>query len=56
MYEDLSLEHFMSGLEKRNPGEPEFHQAQQRTLLGETITFLFTKPLRINTWVKLVKA
>lgn len=27
MYEDLSLEHFMSGLEKRNPGEPEFHQA-----------------------------
>lgn len=27
MYEDLSLENFMEGLKKRNPGEPEFHQA-----------------------------
>ncbi len=27
MYSDLSLEHFMEGLVKRNPGEPEFHQA-----------------------------
>ena len=27
MYEDLSLEHFMEGLIKRNPSEPEFHQA-----------------------------
>lgn len=27
MYHDLSLEHFMSGLVKRNPGEVEFHQA-----------------------------
>ena len=27
MYSDLSLEHFMSGLVKRNPNEPEFHQA-----------------------------
>jgi glutamate dehydrogenase (NADP+) len=27
MYSDLSLERFMSGLVKRNPGEPEFHQA-----------------------------
>ncbi len=27
MYDDLSLEHFMEGLVKRNPGEPEFHQA-----------------------------
>ncbi|NND67233.1 MAG: NADP-specific glutamate dehydrogenase [Halioglobus sp.] len=27
MYDDLSLEHFMSGLKKRTPGEPEFHQA-----------------------------
>ena len=27
MYDDLSLEHFMSGLKKRNPGETEFHQA-----------------------------
>ncbi len=27
MYADLSLEHFMDGLIKRNPGEPEFHQA-----------------------------
>ena len=27
MYEDLSLDHFMEGLKKRNPGEPEFHQA-----------------------------
>ncbi|MCG8607899.1 glutamate dehydrogenase, partial [bacterium] len=27
MYDDLSLEHFMSGLEKRNPGEREFHQS-----------------------------
>jgi len=27
MYSDLSLERFMSGLVKRNPNEPEFHQA-----------------------------
>ncbi len=27
MYDDLSLEHFMEGLRKRNPGEIEFHQA-----------------------------
>ncbi len=27
MYSDLSLEHFMRGLIKRNPGEVEFHQA-----------------------------
>ena len=27
MYADLSLEHFMDGLIKRNPGEIEFHQA-----------------------------
>jgi glutamate dehydrogenase (NADP+) len=27
MYEDLSLERFMEGLIKRNPDEPEFHQA-----------------------------
>ncbi|WKD50069.1 NADP-specific glutamate dehydrogenase [Microbulbifer spongiae] len=27
MYSDLSLDHFMEGLRKRNPGEREFHQA-----------------------------
>lgn len=27
MYDDLSLERFMAGLKRRNPGEPEFHQA-----------------------------
>lgn len=27
MYSDLSLERFMQGLIRRNPGEPEFHQA-----------------------------
>ncbi len=27
MYDDLSIEHFMEGLKKRNPGETEFHQA-----------------------------
>ncbi len=27
MYADLSIENFMSGLKKRNPGETEFHQA-----------------------------
>jgi len=27
MYSDLSLEHFMGGLVRRNPGEPEFQQA-----------------------------
>jgi glutamate dehydrogenase (NADP+) len=27
MYDDLSVENFMSGLKKRNPGEGEFHQA-----------------------------
>ncbi len=29
MYDDLSLENFMAGLKKRNPNEPEFHQAVQ---------------------------
>ena len=29
MYADLSVEHFMNGLIKRNPGESEFHQAVQ---------------------------
>ena len=27
MYDDLTLDHFMLGLKKRNPGETEFHQA-----------------------------
>ncbi len=27
MYDDISLEHFMAGFKKRNPGEHEFHQA-----------------------------
>ncbi len=27
MYDNLSLERFMAGLKKRNPGEHEFHQA-----------------------------
>lgn len=27
MYDDLTIEHFMDGLKKRNPHEPEFHQA-----------------------------
>jgi glutamate dehydrogenase (NADP+) len=27
MYDDLSLDRFMEGLKKRNPNEPEFHQA-----------------------------
>ena len=27
MYDDLSLDNFMSGLKKRTPGETEFHQA-----------------------------
>ena len=27
MYDDLTIEHFMNGLIKRNPNEPEFHQA-----------------------------
>ena len=29
MYDDLTLKHFMDGLKKRNPNEPEFHQAVQ---------------------------
>ncbi len=29
MYDDLSLDNFMSGLKKRTPDEPEFHQAVQ---------------------------
>ncbi len=27
MYDNLTIDHFMDGLKKRNPGEPEFHQA-----------------------------
>jgi len=37
------LEHFMSGLEKRNPGEPEFHQAVQE-VAESLMPFVFANP------------
>ena len=43
MYEDLSLEHFMSGLKKRNPGEPEFHQAVYE-VAESVIPFILENP------------
>ena len=27
MMEQVTLEHFMDGVKRRNPGQPEFHQA-----------------------------
>jgi glutamate dehydrogenase (NADP+) len=43
MYEDLSLQHFMSGLEKRNPGETEFHQAVYE-VAESVIPFILENP------------
>lgn len=43
MYEDLSLERFMEGLVKRNPGEPEFHQAVQE-VAASIIPFILENP------------
>lgn len=43
MYDDLSLEHFMSGLKKRNPGETEFHQAVYE-VAESVIPFILDNP------------
>ncbi|MFT4614515.1 MAG: glutamate dehydrogenase (NADP+) [Bacteroidia bacterium] len=43
MYEDLSLDHFMVGLKKRNPGEPEFHQAVYE-VAESVIPFILENP------------
>ncbi len=43
MYDDLSLEHFMGGLIKRNPGEPEFHQAVYE-VAQSVIPFILENP------------
>ena len=43
MYEDLSLEHFMSGLRKRTPGEAEFHQAVYE-VAESVIPFILAHP------------
>ena len=43
MYDDLSLEHFMEGLRKRNPGEIEFHQAVYE-VAESVIPFILENP------------
>lgn len=43
MYDDLSVENFMGGLVKRNPGEPEFHQAVQE-VADWVIPFILENP------------
>mgnify|MGYP003669957969 CR=1 FL=1 len=43
MYDDLSVENFMAGLVKRNPGEPEFHQAVQE-VADWVIPFIIDNP------------
>ena len=43
MYDDLSLEHFMIGLRKRNPGEIEFHQAVYE-VAESVIPFILENP------------
>ncbi len=43
MYDDLSVENFMAGLKKRNPGEPEFHQAVQE-VADWVIPFIIDHP------------
>ena len=43
MYDELSLEHFMEGLIKRNPGETEFHQAVYE-VAESVIPFIIENP------------
>ncbi|NOX98232.1 MAG: NADP-specific glutamate dehydrogenase [Verrucomicrobia bacterium] len=43
MYDDLSVEHFMEGLIKRNPGETEFHQAVYE-FVADAIPFILENP------------
>ena len=54
MYDDLSLESFMSGLKQRNPHEPEFHQAVQE-VAQSVIPFILDNP-RYQEAVKIAKA
>ena len=44
MTEPVSLEEFMEGLEKRNPGEPEFHQAVHE-VAATILPYIADKPL-----------
>ncbi len=43
MYDDLTIDHFMAGLVKRNPNEPEFHQAV-REVAESVIPFINENP------------
>jgi len=43
MYDDLTIDNFMSGLIKRNPNEPEFHQAV-REVAESVIPFINKNP------------
>jgi len=43
MYDELSVDHFMDGLQKRNPGEPEFHQAVYE-VAQSVIPFILDNP------------
>lgn len=43
MYDELSIEHFMEGLIKRNPGEIEFHQAVYE-VVESVIPFILDNP------------
>ena len=43
MYDDLTLDHFMLGLKKRNPGETEFHQAVYE-VAESVIPYILKKP------------
>ena len=43
MYDDLTLENFMAGLKKRNPNEPEFHQAVHE-VAESVIPFILENP------------
>ena len=43
MYDDLSLNRFMEGLKKRNPGEAEFHQAVYE-VADSVIPFILDNP------------
>jgi len=44
MYDNLSLERFMAGLKKRNPGEHEFHQAVEE-VAESIIPFILDHPV-----------
>ncbi|MBC8322639.1 MAG: hypothetical protein H8E70_03625 [Candidatus Marinimicrobia bacterium] len=47
MYDDLSIEHFMEGLKKRNNGETEFHQSVLE-VAESIIPYIINNPINLH--------